>query len=86
LSLSIVAAMAAGRERQPAAFGYHHAMKINTPEQYRAAVAEVQKLEHVREGSPEFNRRQELMTATHDYELDHLTDPECRRGRPPGSI
>jgi hypothetical protein len=61
-------------------------MKINTPEEYRSAVAEIQKLEHAREGTPQFQRRQELITAMHDYELGHLTDPECRRGRPARSI
>jgi hypothetical protein len=61
-------------------------MKINTPEQYSAAVAELQKLEHAREGTPAFKRRQELITAMHDYELDHIVDADCRPGRPAGSI
>ena len=61
-------------------------MKIETLQQYRAAVAEAQTLEHAREGTPEFNRQQELITAMHDYELEHLVDPKYRRGRPAGSI
>jgi hypothetical protein len=60
--------------------------KISTPEQYRAAVAEAQRLEGAAEGTSQFRRRQELLTAMHDYELDHLTDPNCRAGRPAGSI
>jgi hypothetical protein len=60
--------------------------KISTPEQYRAAVAEAQTLEGATEGTSQFSRRQELLTAMHDYELDHLIDPNYRAGRPAGSI
>jgi hypothetical protein len=61
-------------------------MKISTFEEYRAAVAEGQKLEGAAEGSCAFKRRQELLAALHDYELDHLADPNYRKGRPAGSI
>ncbi|HEX5455646.1 MAG TPA: hypothetical protein VFX06_17795 [Stellaceae bacterium] len=54
---------------------------IETAEQYREAVAEVQRLQEAREGSPEFERRQALRAALQDYELRHDT-PECNRGRP----
>jgi hypothetical protein len=60
-------------------------VKISTPEQYRAAVAEAQRLEGATEGTSQFRRRQELLTAMHDYD-DHLVDPNCRAGRPAGSI
>ena len=61
-------------------------MKIQTSEEYRAAVEEAQQLESAREGTPEFKRLQELVTAMHEYELDHLVDPKYRPGRPAGSI
>jgi hypothetical protein len=61
-------------------------MKIRTPEQYRTAVEEAQKLASAREGTADFKRRQELTAAMHDYELTHIIDPKCRPGRPPGSI
>ena len=61
-------------------------MAIQTPEEYRAAVEEAQRLEDAPEGTPEFRRRQELVTAMHEYELDHLIDPKYRSGRPAGSI
>jgi hypothetical protein len=61
-------------------------VKISTPEQYRAAVAEAQTLEGATEGTSQFSWRQELLTAMHDYELDHLIDPNYRAGRPAGSI
>jgi hypothetical protein len=61
-------------------------VNISTPEQYRAAIAEAQKLEGAAEGSCEFRYRQELLAALQDYELDHLADPNCRPGRPAGSI
>lgn len=59
-------------------------LRITTAEEYREAVAEVQRLETAREGSPEFERRQALRAALHQYELTHLK-PEYRRARPPGS-
>jgi hypothetical protein len=61
-------------------------MKISTPEQYRAAIEELQTLQNAAQGTSEFKRRQELLTATHDYELAHVVDPNCRPGRPPGSL
>ena len=61
-------------------------MAIQTPEEYRAAVEEAQRLEDAPEGTPEFKRRQELVTAMQDYELDQLVDSKYRPGRPAGSI
>lgn len=54
---------------------------IETAEQYREAVAEVQRLQQAREGSAEFERRQALRASLHDYERRHDT-PEWNRGRP----
>jgi hypothetical protein len=61
-------------------------MKIRAEKQYRAASEEAQRLQGAAEGTTEFIRLQELTTAMHDYELAHLLDPNCRPGRPPGSI
>jgi hypothetical protein len=61
-------------------------MKISTPEQYRAVIQELQTLQNAAQGTSEFKHRQELLTATHDYELSHVVDPNCRPGRPPGSL
>jgi hypothetical protein len=52
--------------------------RIETAEQYREAVEEMQRLEEAREGSPDFERRQALQAAVADYELRRI--PE----RPPG--
>lgn len=52
--------------------------RIETAEQYREAVAEIQRLETAREGSPEFERRQALRAALADYETRRLPS------RPPG--
>jgi len=52
--------------------------RIETAEQYREAVEEMQRLEEAREGSPDFKRRQALQAAVADYELRRI--PE----RPPG--
>ncbi|MGE0260869.1 MAG: hypothetical protein AB7H71_11985 [Alphaproteobacteria bacterium] len=57
------------------------AARIETPEQYRAAVEEVHRLQQAREGSPEFARRQALRAALADYEARHQT-PECYPGGP----
>jgi hypothetical protein len=57
------------------------AYAIETAEQYRTAVAEVQQLEQAREGSPEFERRQALRAALADYEARHQTR-ECNPGGP----
>lgn len=61
-------------------------MNIQSPEEYRAAIKEAQQLEGALEGTPEFERRQELVTAMQDYELDHVVDPSCRPARPTGSV
>jgi hypothetical protein len=52
--------------------------RIETAEQYREAVEEMQRLETAPEGSPEFKRRQALQAAMADYELRRIPD------RPPG--
>ena len=52
--------------------------RIETAEQYRAAVEEMQRLEPAHEGSPEFERRQALQAALADYELRRIPS------RPPG--
>jgi hypothetical protein len=52
--------------------------RIETAEQYRETVEEVQLLERAREGSPEFERRQALRAALADYESRRLPR------RPPG--
>ncbi len=52
--------------------------RIETAEQYRAAVEEVQRLQQAHEGTPEFARRQALRAALADYELRRLPT------RPPG--
>jgi hypothetical protein len=52
--------------------------RIETAEQYREAVEEMQRLQAAREGSPEFERRQALQAALADYELRRIPD------RPPG--
>jgi hypothetical protein len=52
--------------------------RIETAEQYREAVEDVQLLQEAREGSPEFERRQALRAALADYELRRIP------GRPPG--
>jgi hypothetical protein len=54
---------------------------IDTAEQYREAVAEVQRLQSAREGTPDFARRQALRGALHDYERRHQTR-DCHPGRP----
>jgi hypothetical protein len=54
------------------------AVRIETAEQYRDAVAEAQRLEQAREGRPEFARRQALQAALADYESRRLPR------RPPG--
>ena len=56
-------------------------VKIHTPSQYRRAVEQAQRLERGAEGTPEFQRRQELLAAMHEYELHHLK-PKFRPGRP----
>jgi hypothetical protein len=53
---------------------------IETAEQYREAVEEMQHLEEAHEGSPEFERRRALQAALADYELRRLPR------RPPGLI
>jgi hypothetical protein len=55
--------------------------RIETAEQYRRAVEEVQRLQEAREGSPEFERRQAVRAALADYEARHQT-PECYPGGP----
>ena len=57
------------------------ACRIETAEQYRAAVEEVQRLQQEREGSREFVRRQALRAVLADYEARHQT-PECNPGGP----
>jgi hypothetical protein len=52
--------------------------RIETAEQYREAVSEMQHLERAPEGSPEFERRQALQAAVADYELRRTPH------RPPG--
>jgi hypothetical protein len=52
--------------------------RIETAEQYRDAVAEMQLLERAREGSPEFERRRALQAAVADYESRRIPQ------RPPG--
>jgi len=59
----------------------HDMPQIETAEEYREGVSEVQRLQEAREGSPEFKRRQALRAALHDYELRHETH-ECNKGRP----
>jgi hypothetical protein len=54
--------------------------RIETAEQYREAVEEMQHLEEAREGSPEFERRLALQAAVADYELRRLPR------RPPGLL
>jgi hypothetical protein len=54
---------------------------IDTAEQYREAVAEVQRLQSAPEGTSEFARRQALRGALHDFERRHQTR-ECYPGRP----
>jgi hypothetical protein len=61
-------------------------MKIRTPQQYRAAVEEAQRLADASEGTAQFRRPQELMAAMHDYELRYVADPNWRPGRPTASI
>ena len=56
-------------------------LRIDTPEQYRETVTEVQRLEQAREGTAEFERRQMLSAALYDYEQRHLR-PGYRPGRP----
>lgn len=56
-------------------------MKIARAEDYRRAIRETQKLDGAREGTPEFERRQELRAAMHAYEVQ-LQRPACRKGRP----
>lgn len=56
-------------------------MEITRAEDYRQAIREVQALDGAREGTPEFERRQELRAAMHKYEVQ-LQRPECRKGRP----
>jgi hypothetical protein len=46
--------------------------RIDTAEQYREAVEEVQRLGQAREGSPEFERRQALRASLADYELRRI--------------
>lgn len=57
-------------------------MHIRTPEEYRAVSEEARQLEEAREGTSVFKTRQELVTAMHEYELQHLADPNCRSGHP----
>jgi hypothetical protein len=57
------------------------ALRIDTAEQYRDAVSEVQRLEGTGEGSAEFDRLQALRAALYDYEQRHLR-PAYRPGRP----
>jgi hypothetical protein len=52
--------------------------RIETAEQYREAVEEMQLLESAGAGSPEFERRQALQAAVADYELRRIPY------RPPG--
>jgi hypothetical protein len=56
--------------------------KIKAPEQYRATVEELQRLESAREGTADFERRQESAAAMHGYEFQHIADPVCRPGHP----
>lgn len=56
-------------------------LRIDTPEQYREAVADVLRLQAAREGTTEFARRQALRAVLHDYEMRHQT-PEYHPGRP----
>jgi hypothetical protein len=60
-------------------------MRIETPEHYRIAIEEARELESAPEGTPEFERRQELTAAMHQYELENVADPNSRRGRPPST-
>ena len=55
--------------------------RIETAEQYREAVAELQRLDSARPGTPEFERRQALGAALFDYEQRRLR-PGYRPGRP----
>jgi len=52
--------------------------RIETAEQYRKAVEEIQLLDTASEGSLEFERRQALQAALADYELRRIPQ------RPPG--
>ncbi|HTV89551.1 MAG TPA: hypothetical protein VME41_11100 [Stellaceae bacterium] len=56
-------------------------VQIATPAQYRDAVAEVQRLQAAREGSPDLARRQALRAAMHEFERRHMV-AECTQSRP----
>jgi hypothetical protein len=56
-------------------------LQIETAEQYREAVAEMQRLDSARPGTPEFERKRVLGAALFDYEQRHLR-PGYRPGRP----
>ena len=57
-------------------------MRLETTERYRAAIEDARELEGALEGTRELKRRQELIAAMHQYELEHVADPNCRPGRP----
>jgi hypothetical protein len=57
-------------------------MRLETTEHYRAAIEEARELEGAPEGTREVRRRQEMIAAMHQYELEHIVDPNCRLGRP----
>ena len=56
-------------------------LRVETAEQYRQAVAELQRVDSARPGTPEFERKQVLAAALFDYEQRHLR-PGYRPGRP----
>jgi hypothetical protein len=60
-------------------------LKIERAEEYRRAIREVQELDRARPGTREYERRQELRAAMHEYELQ-LQKPECRKARPQREI
>jgi hypothetical protein len=60
-------------------------VKITRAEEYREAVRESQELDTARPGTPEYERRQQLRAAMHEYELQ-LQQPECNTGRPQRQI
>lgn len=56
-------------------------LKIDTEEQYRDALSEVQRVDSAQPGTPEFRRLHALRAALFDYEQRHLR-PANRPGRP----
>lgn len=60
-------------------------MRIRNAEHYRSAITEAEHLESAKEGTPEFERRHELLSAMFQYESDHKI-PHFYRGRPDREI